>query len=253
MLTLSSLYAQNPKKEAQLTLDFTKEKTPVSKNLFGIFYEDINYAADGGLYGEMIQNRSFEFKKSHRGATECWKTENLKRRKCKSKVKGKKEKPLNKNNTTYAQLEVKRKWDGIENYGYNGIPLEEGKEYPLSLYLRSPDKKVKNVTLAIGSKEKGSKLVKIKVKKITEEWQKFTFTVKPLESTENGYIGIYSGKRRGKLDIDFVSLFRADIYKNQENGLRKDLAQMLEDLHPAFIRFPGGCLVEGSRLSDRYQ
>ncbi|MCR4580568.1 MAG: hypothetical protein K5681_09515 [Treponema sp.] len=248
------LFAENSDTKAQLTADFTKEKTEISENLFGIFYEDINYAADGGLYGELIQNRSFEFKKSHRGATESWKNANIKAKKqAKSKVKGKKDNPLNENNPTYAQIEVKRKWDGIENSGYNGIPLEAGKTYPLSLYLRSPDKKIKKAMIVIGSKEKKARLTKIKVKKITNEWQKFTFDVTPAESTENGFIGIYAGRWRGTLDIDFVSLFRADIYKNEENGLRQDLAQMLEDLHPAFVRFPGGCLVEGSRLSDRYQ
>ncbi len=240
--------------EAELTADFSKPKTEVSKNLFGIFYEDINYAADGGLYGELIQNRSFEFKKSHRSATECWKNANIKPKKeAKSKAKGKRENPLNHNNPTYAQIEVKRKWDGIENSGYNGIPLEAGKSYPLSLYLRTPDKKVKNAVIVVGSKEKNAKVTKIKIKKITNEWKKYTFTVTPKESVENAVLGIYAGARRGTLDIDFVSLFRADIYKNQENGLRADLAQMLEDLHPAFMRFPGGCLVEGARLEDRYQ
>lgn len=240
--------------KAELKVDFSQSKTEVSKNLFGIFYEDINYAADGGLYGELIQNRSFEFKKSHRSATECWKTANLKAGKeAKSKVKGRKDNPLNENNPTYAQIEVKKKWDGIENNGYNGIPLEAGKSYPLSLYLRSPDKKVKNACILIGSKDKKAKKVKIKVKKISSEWKKYTFTITPEESTENAFIGIYAGSRKGTLDIDFVSLFRADIYRNEENGLRADLAQMLEDLHPAFVRFPGGCLVEGARLADRYQ
>ena len=240
--------------QAELTADFSEPKTEVSKNLFGIFYEDINYAADGGLYGELIQNRSFEFKKSHRGATECWKNANIKAKKeAKSKVKGKKDNPLNQNNPTYAQIEVKRKWDGIENSGYNGIPLEAGKTYPLSLYLRSPDKKVKTVRIVVGSKNKKAKVVKLKAKKITGEWKKYTFSITPKESTDNAFVGIYAGSRKGTLDIDFVSLFRADIYRNEENGLRADLAQMLEDLHPAFVRFPGGCLVEGSRLADRYQ
>lgn len=256
-LFLAALSAGNPlfaQNQAELTADFSKEKTEVSENLFGIFYEDINYAADGGLYGELIQNRSFEFKKSHRSATECWKAVNIKAKKeAKSKVKGKKDNPLNKNNPTYAQIELKAKWDGIENSGYNGIPLEKGKTYPLSLYLRSPDKKVKKAVIVLGSKDKKTKVTKIKVKKISNEWQKYTFNVTARESTENAVLGIYAGSRRGTLDIDFVSLFRADIYKNEENGLRADLAQMLEDLHPAFMRFPGGCLVEGSRLSDRYQ
>lgn len=248
------LYAENSESKAQLDVDFSKNKTEVSENLFGIFYEDINYAADGGLYGELIQNRSFEFKKSHRGATEAWKNANIKAKaKVKSKVKGKKDNPLNKNNPTYAQIEVKHKGDGIENSGYNGIPLESGKTYPLSLYLRSPDKKVKKAIILVGSKDKGANPVKITVKNISNKWQKFSFNVTAKETTENGIVGIYAGSRKGTLDIDFVSLFRADIYKNEENGLRADLAQMLEDLHPAFVRFPGGCLVEGSRLSDRYQ
>ena len=251
----------------KLTADFSAAKTEVSPNLFGIFYEDINYAADGGLYGEMIQNRSFEFRNSNKSPTESWNNVNLKGKKFKSKLRAKKDSPLNENNPIYAHLEVSQKGDGISNSGYSGLFLEEGKNYPGSVYLRSPDGKIKSVTIVVGEEEKQSKGIvgffkrlfgknknveTIKIKGITNEWRKFTFNVKAKTTTQNGKLSIYADKN-GELDIDFVSLFRADIYKNETNGLREDLALKLEELHPAFIRFPGGCIVHGLNLADRYQ
>lgn len=243
-LACTNAFAQNV-----LEADFSAPKTEVSKNLFGIFYEDINYAADGGLYGEMVQNRSFEFRLSRKSPTENWKLANLNGAKATSKVKGNTKDPLNKNNTTFATLRVAAEGDGITNNGYGGMPLEKGKKYPGSVYLRSTDGSVKSVTVTVGDKKS---FAKINISGITDKWQKFTFDAVAVETTDKGQIGIFADQT-GILDIDFVSLFRADIYKNQPNGLRADLAQKLEDMHPAFMRFPGGCIVHGLDLQNRYQ
>ena len=239
--------------DATLDADFGAEKTPVSKNLFGIFYEDINYAADGGLYGEMVQNRSFEFRESKRNPLDAWETVNLNGEKPKSRPKAANSNPLNKNNTVYAKIDVKQVGDGIANKGYGGMYFEAGKKYPGSVYLRSTDSSVTSVTIAAGDyKKKGAKQFTTKISGITTEWKKYEFTIAPVETTEDGQLGVYADQE-GTIDIDFVSLFMADIYRNEPNGLRKDLAEMLEAMHPRFIRFPGGCIVHGMNIADRYQ
>lgn len=247
--------------DASIEVDFGAEKTPVSPTLYGIFYEDINYAADGGLYGEMVQNRSFEFRNCRKTPTDSWANLNAAWKsgtKSASKVKAGKNNPLNKNNPVYATIQVKQAGDGIANKGYGGMPFEKGKKYPMSVYLRSPDGTVKSVTVMAGSYSKGKKSKDTgeqftkKIEGITAEWKKYALEIVPPETTENGQVAIFADSE-GTLDIDFVSVFRADIYKNEPNGLRRDLAERLEALHPAFVRFPGGCIVHGADLDNRYQ
>ena len=240
----TSAFAQN----AVLTADFTASKTPVSKNLYGIFYEDINYAADGGLYGEMVQNRSFEYQDSKLVPTDKWTNVSL-AGKSKSRIKGAKDNPLNKNNPVYASLAVKQAGDGICNKGYTGMSFEKGKTYPGSVYLRSPDGTVTSITITIGDKQAVST---IKIDGITTEWKKYEYKIEAPVTTTSGSLCLYADQE-GTINFDMVSLFRADIYRNEPNGLRADLAQRLEDLHPAFIRFPGGCIVHGLNVENSYE
>ena len=238
---------------ASVTADFSAPQTPVSKNLFGIFYEDINYAADGGLYGEMVQNRSFEFGASNNSATTGWKDHiNINGEKSSSRLKANKKGGLNENNPTFATFTAKAAGDGFSNKGYKGMFFEAGKTYPGSLYLRSPDGSISSITITIGADDVGVKTASTQITGISGEWKKYEFSLTAVENTYNGKISIYADQA-GKVDVDFVSLFMADIYKNEPNGLRKDLAEMLENMHPAFIRFPGGCIVHGHWLADRYQ
>lgn len=239
--------------EAGITADFGETQSPVSKNLFGIFYEDINYAADGGLYGEMVQNRSFEFGASNNSATTGWKDKvNIKGEKSSSRLKASNKGGLNANNPTYATFTAKEAGDGFYNKGYKGMYFEVGKTYPGSVWLRSADASIQSMTVTIGADDSEAKTASTKITGITSEWKKYEFSFTAAASTFNGKISLYADQA-GKIDVDFVSLFMADIYKNEPNGLRKDLAQMLEDMHPAFIRFPGGCIVHGHFLNDRYQ
>ncbi len=238
LITLSShVYAQN----AILNADFTAKKTDVSKNLYGIFYEDINYAADGGLYGEMVHNRSFETR------TDKWTNVSL-AGKSQSRIKSAKDQPLNENNRLYASLQVKQAGDGISNKGLQGMYFEKGKSYPGSIYLRSPDETISSITISIGDKDS---IVSTKIEGITKEWKKYQYTLTAKADTTTGTLNLYADQE-GTLNIDMVSLFRADIYRNEPNGLRADLAQKLEDMHPAFIRFPGGCIVHGTNLENSY-
>lgn len=238
--------------QAEIKADFTAPKTEVSKNLFGIFYEDINYAADGGLYGEMIQNRSFEFRVSGKSPTDAWTDRiNINGEKTKSRLKASSKGGLNKNNPTFVTFKAEAAGDGFTNKGYKGMYFEKGKTYPGSVYLRSTDASITSLTVTAGEDKKGAPLYKTTISGITGEWKKYTFQIIPEASTYNGKIGFWADQA-GSVDVDFVSLFMADIYKNEENGLRADLAQMLEDMHPRFIRFPGGCIVHGMNIADSY-
>ena len=236
-----------------VTADFSEKQTPVSKNLFGIFYEDINYAADGGLYGEMVQNRSFEFGASNNSATTGWKDKiNISGEKSSSRLKANKKGGLNANNPTFAKFTAKAAGDGFYNKGYKGMYLQAGKTYPGSVYLRSTDGSVQSMTVTLGADDSSAKVATAKITGITSEWKKYEFSLTAAADAFNGRISLYADQA-GEVDVDFVSLFMADIYKNEPNGLRKDLAEMLENMHPAFIRFPGGCIVHGHFLNDRYQ
>ncbi len=238
---------------ASISADFTAHQTPVSKNLFGIFYEDINYAADGGLYGEMVQNRSFEFGASNNSATTGWKDHiNISGESSKSRIKASKKGGLNENNPTFGTFNAKAAGDGFYNKGYKGMFFEAGKTYPGSVYLRSTDGSVKSMTVKIGADDSDTKTAEVQITGITSEWKKFDFSLTAAANTYNGRIALYADQA-GTVDVDFVSLFMADIYKNEPNGLRKDLVEMLEKMNPAFIRFPGGCIVHGHFLADRYQ
>lgn len=249
---------------AEIEIDYSKEKRKVSNMLYGIFFEDINHASDGGLCAQLIQNCSFEAgnnKADSRGkmAGESWYIINDKEQdgyKSKSSCRFIKDKPLFENNTVYAALKIRQKGDGIANSGYGGIPFEKGKAYPFSVYLRSIDGGVKSVSIKAFTRGEGERegvLFQDSIEGITSEWKKYTTDIIPCDSAENGQLGIFSNSGRGRLDIDYVSLFRADIYKGEANGFRSDLAEHLEALHPAFLRFPGGCIVHGKDLNNRYR
>ena len=249
----ASLSVSAGAENASVTADFGADKTVVSENLFGIFYEDINYAGDGGLYGEMVQNRSFEFGAGGFSSSDGWKDHiNKYGNISQSRIKTTKKGGLNENNPTYVKFNAKNAGDGFSNNGYRGMFLEAGKTYPGSVYLRSTDESVKSITVSIGDESANAGKAETVISGITNEWKKFEFSLTATSTTKNGAISIFADTA-GNLDVDFVSLFQADIYKNEENGLRKDLAEKLEAMHPAFVRFPGGCIVHGHKLSDRYQ
>ena len=236
---------------AVLEADFSKKASPVSKTLFGIFYEDINYAADGGLYGEMIQNRSFEFRKSRRHPAYSWLRVAQDGRRLSGSVETATSVPLNDNNPTYAHITTGAALEGIANRGYFGLSVEAGKSYPGSVYLRSPDNTVKSVSIILRD-EADDAVLATQTIAIGTAWRKYGFRLDCPRTTERGRLELHP-LTAGTVDADMVSLFRADIYKDEENGLRKDLAELLEAMHPAFMRFPGGCVIEGQNIGERYR
>ena len=219
---------------------------PVQPTMYGIFFEDINYAADGGLYAEMVKNRSFEFPQHLMG----WRAY--------GKVDIKNDGPFERN-PHYVRLGYSGHSDS-ENEGFFGIAVKEGATYRFSVWARCPEggkstlevSFVKNNTM-----EEDQRFVRTKINIEGKEWKKYTAEIKSPRTEPKGALRIFL-RKNGKdpittTDVEHISLFPTDTWKGRENGMRKDLAQALFDMHPGVFRFPGGCIVEGTQLPDRYQ
>lgn len=214
-------------------------------DLYGLFFEDINHAADGGLYAELVQNRSFEFceidKPEYHSLTAWEKSED-----CQWQVLT--DNPLNEENTHYLQVKAKN-GSYIVNSGFNsGIFVEKNKEYTFSVYVRtSVDKGV----LKVSVKDESDRVC-ARAELSTEasgEFIKYRISLKATDTTWNGKLYL-AFEKEGTYELDMVSLFPVDTYKGRENGLRKDIAQALADMKPKFMRFPGGCLTHDGALDD---
>ncbi|MBQ9120242.1 MAG: carbohydrate binding domain-containing protein [Lachnospiraceae bacterium] len=233
----------------QLTIDASNAVHDISDLLYGIFIEDINFAADGGLYAEMVQNRSFEFTKLAAGdELHAWVTfGGAKATVIKDDTTG----CLNQNNPNYLLLEAGEQADsGIYNKGFlDGMCIEAGKNYKFSVYARGLDAFTGpvEVTLRIGE----NIVATAAIPTVTAEWQKYELTLTPTESAHTN-VRLMLSIADGSCALDMVSLFPEDTYLGRKNGLRKDLAEKLEALEPSFLRFPGGCVVEGVTLATAY-
>lgn len=230
------------KADYALTIDASDEIHDISELLYGIFFEDINFAADGGLYAEKIVNRSFEFTSLAAGdALYGWKTVGS----AKAEVKpDDKANALNENNTNY--LVLKNESDslsGIENIGFlDGIAVKKGENYKFSVYAKALDGYTGSVTVRLVAGKRT--LAEAKIASLKADWEKFNLTLKP-KASANKDVRLQVLLGRGSAAVDMVSLFPEDTYKGRENGLRRDIAELLEGLHPKFLRFPGGCVTEG--------
>ena len=232
-----------------LSINAANQVHGISELLYGIFFEDINFAADGGLYAELIQNRSFEFTKLAAGDEKhAWKDYgNVTNTVITNDSEGR----LNENNSNYLIIEnAGDEQAGISNTGFlDGIAVTGGANYRFSVYLRGIDGYTGPVRIEI---LKGNiPLASDTIEGISAEWKKYELTLVPSESChDNVSLRLTIGK--GKVAADMVSLFPEDTYNGRENGLRKALAEKLAELEPAFLRFPGGCVVEGVTLELAY-
>ena len=229
----------------------TLEKKHSMGDMFGIFFEDLNHAADGGLYAEMIRNRSFEFEKidnANYDSLTAWKINGL------EEDKGyivETLSPVSARNPHYLTLNINdiNEDKSVVNEGFNtGLPLEEGEKYNLSIYSKKYEDKDMIIEVSITSEE-GKVLDSTVITVDDNDWKKYTAVLSPKSTTFSGRLKI-SFKSIGKLSIDHVSLFPQDTFMNRENGLRKDIADLLDDLKPKFLRFPGGCLVHGGSVNS---
>ena len=232
-----------------LNIDSGKEVHEISDMLYGIFIEDINFAADGGLYAELIQNRSFEYTDLASG-NEKHSWTNVGDVAAEVTVDDKTG-SLNENNTNYiVVMNASGSEGGIENSGFlDGISVDKDATYKVSLYAKALDDYKGKITVNIVKGD--SVLATTSFDGITREWSKYEAELKA-NDTANVGVRVQVLIEDGKVALDMISLFPKDTYKGRENGLRKDLAEKLEALTPSFLRFPGGCVIEGYAKSSTY-
>lgn len=236
--------------QVKISLNVDTPGVAVSQYLYGIFFEDINHAADGGLYAEMVSNRSFEDNTSYpenwqliikNGATGSISLDNTN---------------LLNNAQTYCLKIVANSIPengkiGVANSGFWGMNIKYGETYNFSFFAKSNDNFKGKVTITLENSDGTVIFAQNTITGLTSQWNKFTCTLKSNGTASNGRLAIYVDTI-GTMWIDVVSLF-PPTYKNRPNGLRQDIAQMIEDLKPSFMRFPGGCFVEGDYMANRFQ
>lgn len=228
------------------TFDVNTKKVgaAVQPTMYGIFFEDINYAADGGLYGELVKNRSFEFPDALMG----WKAF--------GKFEVKNDGPFERC-PHYVVLNYSGHNDtatGLQNEGYFGIGIEKDEEYRFTVWAKtvSGDANVEVSLVDESTMEEHQEFVTAELKVSGNEWKKYELILKSPKTVQKANLRLLLKGKNG-VALEHVSLFPKHTFKDRENGMRRDLAQALYDLHPGVFRFPGGCIVEGSSLDQRYQ
>ena len=229
---------------AVMEVNTKKAGAPIQNTMYGLFFEDINYAADGGLYGELVKNRSFEFPQHFMG----WQTF--------GKVTLKDDGPFERC-PHYVRLSHPGHSDrrtGLVNEGFFGIGVQKGETYRFTVWARSPKGTAQILVQLIDPSTMGERqeFVGAQLKVMNDKWARYEVLLQSPVTMNKAALRIYlSG--RNTIDLEHVSLFPVNTFKNRENGLRRDLAQALADQHPGVLRFPGGCIVEGVDLATRYQ
>ena len=236
--------------EATIGVDASQGKA-ISDHLIGIFFEDINYAADGGLYAELVQNRDFEYSPKD-GSRQKWNSDYA------WSVAGGQgsmeiatERPVHENNPHYAALTVRQAGAALQNEGYDGIVLKKGEKYDFSCFARlAGGTKGGKVFVSLLDPE-GNEVGKASVRVSSEDWKKFKTVLTAQQDVAGARLSLRP-EAPGMYHFDLVSLFPQHTFNGRKNGLRADLAQALADLHPRFVRFPGGCVAHGDGIDNIY-
>ena len=285
VMTLTAGYLMAMAQTDPIHIDLGQKGAVVSPNLYGIFFEEISHAGDGGLYAELVQNRGFEEHvlpsgmtyqdgkayapdamnyehRNHRKWNIPWNLEEKKMTGWKvvgerATVKGEvieASAPLHPNTPHAMQLDIKKVQKGgkaiLSNTGYWGIGLKAGEKYDLRLYVKSANYKG-SITVRLVNGETGASLGSTTfTNKSLKEWTELTATLTAEKAAAKGELALEFDKA-GMVLVDYVSLFPQATFKGRKNGQRADVAQMLVDLHPKFMRWPGGCIVEGATYENR--
>ena len=247
-----------------------KTSKKITPDMVGLFFEDINFAADGGLYAEMIENRYFEAVKS------CGENHNYVLQEDNLYAWASTDKqpknliisfnqPVSQSNPHYLRFIAKKAGEGFSNKAYDGISLKKGMKYKLSFYAREVDYPKGNITALIT--KKGTTYAKteitfknavkrpkewmdtIKVTCDTMDWAKYEAVIEAKKDVQNALFELHL-TRPGTVEFDLISLIPEDAVAGI---FRKDLFEALKGINPAFLRFPGGCIVEGTSIMRRYQ
>ncbi|MCD8318625.1 MAG: carbohydrate binding domain-containing protein, partial [Paraprevotella sp.] len=237
--------------EATIKID-AEHKKKISDKLIGIFFEDINYSADGGLYAELVQNRDFEYAQEDvRGSDKAWKADYG------WSIEGnggvwsiQDAQPVHANNAHYAVLDVKQPGQlALLNGGYDGMVLHKGEKYDFSMFARQLAGKGGKIRVSVV--QEGHVVAQTSVKSQSGDWSKVSAVLKADADADHASIRL-EPQGEGKVALDLISLFPQNTFKGRKNGLRVDLAQALADLKPKFMRFPGGCVAHGDGLHNIY-
>lgn len=246
ILFLLAIHPAYPQNVQEISVIADKPISEIKSTMWGVFFEDINFAADGGIYAELVKNRSFEFSMPLTG----W-------RQVRMNGEGRAlptfYSPAYEANPRFMRLVVDAEKGsyGLANEGFRGIGVREGVKYNFSINARVTEGSNLSMTIRILDPS-GKALWVTALGGFETGWLKHTATLSPVRTEQKATLQILlSGK--GTIDIDMVSLFPEDTWKGRPNGLRNDLVQMIADLKPGFLRFPGGCIVEGRDLTNRYQ
>ena len=241
LLAILSIYSQTN----ELVINTKKVGAKIQPEMYGLFFEDINYGADGGLYAELIKNRSFDYPQNFLG----WKIF--------GNVSLRQDGPFERN-PHYVRLAYPghdHKHTGLENEGYFGVGVKQGDEYRFSVWARLPEggnaEKIRIELVKTNSGEERHAFATAELTVDSREWKKYQVSLKSRITEPKSVLRIFLASK-GTIDLEHISLFPIDTWKGRENGLRKDLAQALADIKPGLFRFPGGCIVEGTDLETRY-
>lgn len=258
----NSLYGERPVQDKErfaglkpikATVTAQPEETKeISDLLMGIFFEDINYSADGGLYAELIQNRDFEYDPSDRegdknwNSTHSWKLEGENTTFTVSTSD-----PIHPNNPHYAVLKTNQPGAALTNTGFDGIALKAGEKYDFSLFARIPEGSKSGKLLVRLVDADGTVQGETTVTVSSRSWKAYK-AVLTAKASADTHLELRP-QSAGEIELDMISLFPQNTFKGRKNGLRPDLAQTLADMHPRFVRFPGGCVAHGDGLKNIYQ
>ncbi len=241
-ICMSAIYGQN---SIGFTVKAGQPVAEIQSTMWGVFFEDINFAADGGVYAELVKNRSFEFNNPLMG----WKilNENNGSLLILNRGSGKPSNPriarisVSSDNGIY----------GLKNEGFRGMGIKQGEQYDFSMLARMNDGNANKIKIELQN-EKGETIGSSNIQIGGSEWKEYTASFTATATSAKASMNIWFSVK-GVIDVDMISLFPRNTWKNRPRGLRADLVQKLADLKPGFFRFPGGCIVEGHELETRYQ
>jgi alpha-L-arabinofuranosidase len=231
-----------------ITVQVDRPGAAIPKTLFGLFFEDINFGADGGLYPERVKNRSFEFPEPLMGWKQVTPGDSKGALQVYDRV-GERESP----NSHYLRIKVDEpgRGFGVTNEGFRGVGVEKGKEYAFSVLARGAGGAARALRVEVVGAD-GRALGEARVSGFTPQWRTYTATLRATGTEAKARVNLLV-EGAGALDVDLVSLFPRETWGNRPHGLRPDLVRLLKEMRPGFLRFPGGCIVEGRTLEQRYQ
>ena len=233
--------ALNAQTVHNMVVQTNKIGAEIQPTMYGLFFEDINFGADGGLYAEMVKNRSFEFPQNLMG----WATF--------GNVRLMDNGPFERN-PHYVRLGHSghaHKHTGIENEGFFGMGVKQGADYRFTVWARGENQKIRVELIKNNSMSEVQAFVSAELAVNSKEWKQYEVVLTSPITEPKAHLRLFLVSK-GDVDIEHVSLFPVDTWKGRKGGLRKDLVQALYDIHPGVFRFPGGCIVEGTDLNTRY-